>query len=256
MLAIVTSNPKFYHEAVSELDKLGERFLSLSPGDKVPPGVEVVITSEGEREEINYSPIVSSPSAAVAVREAVIERSGLGKTYARLSIGIDPGKNIGIVAIGDRRLIFQALLNEPEEVWRIVKDLIQRFESQRVVVRIGSAGGAYRDRIIAGIQANLTCKIEIVSEERTTGPRAESRRMGVQKDVLSARRIALKKGRQLKQKIDVSTTEGEIKNVQMESRKKSGHLTVSKELAEAVVKGEITLEEAIGRQAKGDVNST
>jgi hypothetical protein len=256
MLAIVTSNPRFYQEAVKELEKLGERFLSLSPGDEVPPGVEIVITSEGERGAVQFHSAVSAPSAAEAVREALIERSGLGKTYAHLSIGIDPGKNIGIAAIGDRRLLFEDLLDSPEEVWRIVEELKQRFESPRVVVRIGSAGGAYRDRIIVGIQANLRCKIEIVSEEKTTGPRAESRRLGVQKDVLSARRIALKKGRPLQRKIIVSTTEGEIRNVQRESRKKSGNLTVSKELAEAVVKGEITLEEAIRRQANGEANST
>jgi hypothetical protein len=248
MFALVTSNPKFYHEAVSELDRLGEKFLSLSPGDEVPPGVEIVITSEGERGAINYARVISAPAAALAVREALIERSGLDKTYDRLSIGIDPGKNIGIVAIGDQRLLFEDLLDEPEEVWRIIKDLKRRFESQRVVVRIGSAGGSYRDRIITGIQANLRCKIEIVPEEKTTGPRAESRRLGVQKDVLSARRIALKSGRLLQRKITVTTTEGEIRNVQKESRKKSGHITVSKDLAEAVVKGELTLEEAIRRQ--------
>jgi len=244
MLALVTKNPRFYHEAVAELDKLGESFLSLSPGDEVPPSVDVVITSEGERGAVQFHCVVSAPSAAAAVKDALMQRFGLGKTYSRLSIGIDPGKNIGIAAIGDRRLLFEDLLDAPEEVWRVVKDLMLRFESQRVVVRIGSAGGAYRNRTIAGIQANLGCEIEVVSEERTTGPRAESRRLGVQKDVLSARKIAVKKGRPLREKITVSTTPGEIKNVQRESRKKSGNLTVSKELAE------ITLEEAVRRQEK------
>lgn len=250
MLALITSNPKFYHAAVNELDRLGEKFLSLSPSDEVPPGVEIVITSEGEREAINHDWVVSAPDAALAVKEALIERSGLGKTYTHLSIGIDPGKNIGIAAIGDRRLLFEDLLDEPEEVWRIVKDLQKRFESRSFVVRIGSAGGAFRDRIIAGLQANMTCKIEIVSEEGTTAPRAERRRLGVQKDILSARSIALKKGTPLKQKITVTTTAGEIRNVQRESRKKSGHITVSKELAEAIVKGEINLDEAIKKQER------
>ncbi|HDH27579.1 MAG TPA: hypothetical protein ENH13_00440, partial [Euryarchaeota archaeon] len=102
MLAMVTSNPRFYHEAVAELDSLGESFLSLSPGDMVPPSVDVVITSEGERERIEFPCVVSALSAQAAVREALLRRSGLVKKYDFVSIGIDPGKNIGIAAIGDR----------------------------------------------------------------------------------------------------------------------------------------------------------
>jgi len=200
MLALVTSNPRFYRQLVSELESRGERFLSLKPGDVISEDVDIIITSEAEKNKINFQTVVSASTAAEAVREALLLRSGIGKTYNHLYIGIDPGKNIGIAAIGDHRLLFEDLLDSPENVWKVVADLKKRFDSPRFLLRIGSAGGAYRDRIIAGLQANLDCEIEIVSEEKTTGPRAESRRFGVSKDILSARKIALKKGRRLREK--------------------------------------------------------
>jgi hypothetical protein len=184
------------------------------------------------------------------VREALFLNSGLKKSYDAISIGIDPGKSIGIAAIGGRRVIYEAVLSNPEDVAGAVKMVEERFVPGRIEIKIGSAGGAYRDRIISSLQKNLDHKIEIVDEELTTKPKVESRRIGVHKDILAARKIATKKGKRLKQRIEVSSTQGEIRNIQRESRRKSGQLTISKKLAEAVVKGEISLDEAIAKQEK------
>jgi hypothetical protein len=250
MLAVVTTKPRFYQQAVIELEKAGENFLSLSSTDEIPTEVDIVITSSTEKDSIDFPRIVCAQSAGDAVREALLLNTGLKKRYNSISIGIDPGKSIGIAAMGEKRVIYEDVLSGTEEVAGAVKMVEERFVPGRIEIKIGSAGGAYRDRIIASLQKNFDHRIEIVDEELTTKPKVESRRIGVHKDILAARKIATKKGKPLKVRIEASSTPGEIRNIQQESRKKSGHLTISKELAESVVKGEISLDEAITRQEK------
>jgi hypothetical protein len=234
--------------AVRELKNEGVNFLSLSPDDEIPAGVDLIITSPSELESISFPNVVAAASAAEAVREALYLKTGLKKNYRTISIGIDPGKSIGIVAIGDRRVIYEAVLGSPQEVVTSIKKIDERFNSERIRLKVGSTGDAHRNRILSRLQENFNHPIEIVDEGSTTKPKAESRRLGLHKDILAARKIALKSGKRLTQAVEVTSTPGEIKNIQRESRKKSENLTISKRLAEAVVKGEIELDEAIKLQ--------
>ncbi len=250
MLAVVTSSPRFYQQAVEELTKADVKFMSLGLLDKIPPEVDLVITSLKERSSIAFPTIVATAEAAEAVKQAVRVKSGVKKRYQTISIGIDPGKTIGLSAIGDRRIINEEILKTPEEVVNAVNEIKRMFKAREIILRVGSAGGTYRDRIIASLQEFHNLPIEIVGEESTTKPKSNSRKLGLHKDILAARKIANKKGHRIKKAIKVTTTPGEIKNIQRESRKKSRDITISKKLAEAVVKGEIDLEEAIKLQKR------
>jgi hypothetical protein len=253
MLAVVTSNPRFYQNAVKELEKKGLNFLSLRIEDKIPPEVETIITSLSERDSVSFDNVVAANSAAVAVREALYEKKGLKKRYKSISIGVDPGKSIGVAALGDRRIIFEEIIHNPGDVVATIKKIEERFRAENIMVKVGSAGGAYRNRIISSIQENFDFPLEIVDESSTTGPKVESHRQGLHKDIFAARKIASKSGKPLSQTIKVTSTPGEIKNIQRESRKKSEQITISKRLAEAVVRGEIDLDEAIRLQKKGRI---
>ena len=250
MLAVATSLPKFYQTAVKELEKEGISFLSLRPGEEIPAGVDIVITSSLEETQISFPKVISASEAAEAVREALHLKTGLKKSYSQISIGIDPGKSIGIAAVGDGRVIFEEIGLSPDDVVTAIKKVSKQFSAEKKTVKVGAAGGAYRNRIIQRLQESFRYPIEIVDEGQTTRPKVESRRLGLHKDILAARKIAFKTGKHLKRTIEVATTAGEIKNIQRESRKKSAHLTISKRLAESVVKGEIDLDEAIKLQRK------
>jgi hypothetical protein len=241
--------------AVRELKKEGVKFLSLGVGDEVPPDVDVIITSSSERQDIAFPKVVSAATAAEAVHQAISLKTGLKKSYGLILVGIDPGKSIGIVALGDRRVVFEDILSSPEEVLRALRKIEDRFQPREIVIKVGASGGSYRNRIIAGLQENFRYPIEVVDEGSTSQPKGESKKLGLHKDILAARKIVSKKGKTLNKIVEVTSTPGEIKNVQKESRKRSGHLTISKELAESVVKGELSLEEAIRIQKRrGDEN--
>jgi hypothetical protein len=251
VLAVATSKPRFYQLAVRELKKEGMKFLSLSPGDEIPPDVDLVVTSLGEQKHFSFPRVVTAVSAAEAVREALNLSTGLKKRYSSISIGIDPGKSVGIVALGDGRVIFEEVLGSPEDVPTSIKEIEKKFKTSILKIKVGSAGGTYRNRIISRIQESLDYPVEIVDEGSTTKPKVESRRLGLHKDILAARKIAHKTGKPINSLIEVTATSGEIKNIQRESRKRSKNLTISKLLAEAVIKGEIDLDEALRLQKKG-----
>jgi hypothetical protein len=252
MLGVVTSHPRFYQNAVEELKKRGEKFQSFGLNDVIPDEVDLVITSLEERDKISFPNVVTAKTGADAVREAIFQTGHLKKTYNTILVGIDPGKSTGIVGVGEGSIIYENIARSPKDVVPSIKKIKERFSPEKVLIKIGAAGGAYRNQIIADIQERLNYQIEIVSEVLTTQPKAVSRRMGVHKDILAARKIADKKGKLLTRKVEIKTTPGEIKNAQRESRKESEHITISKKLAESVVKGEIDMKEAIRLQKKGE----
>ena len=250
MIAIITSNPRFYTQTVEELKRKGIPFLSLSPSEDIPPVVDIVITTEAEKGNISFLRVVASDSPLDAVEQVADLARGVKTSYKNLFIGLDPGKNIGLSVVGDGGLVYEKGLSHPDDVVKEVERLANRFDSENLIIRIGAAGGAYRNRIIASLQERFSFPLELVDEGSTSRPRGEVRELGVNRDVLAARLIANKRGVQVVGKVRAVSTPGEIKNVQRESRKKSGNITISTALADAVVRGEIGLDEAIKRQQR------
>ncbi len=250
MIAIVTDLPRFYYAAAREMKNRGILFLSLGLRDEIPPTVDLIITSSSEKKKIHFPNIMVGRDAKEAVRRALQIGRTPKKSFNSIVVGIDPGKRIGIAASGDGRIIFEKIVNSPSGVVKTLNEIRGLFQSTETIVKIGSAGGSYRNRIIAALQQDITYPLELVNEIETSRPKKESKAIGVKRDILAARRIALKKGRPIARRIEVTTTSGEIKNVQRESREKTKNLTISKHLAASVVKGEIDLEEAIKIQRK------
>lgn len=250
VIAIVTDHPRFYHQAVKELKKKELQFVSLKIGEKIPPDVDVVITSPGERAFVDFHEVVASENPEDAIRGAQDVRKGVKAAYEKLYIGVDPGKRVGLAVMADARIVHEEILNKPEDIEQSIIDIEKRFSPAKIILRVGSAGGAYRDRAIASVQAHFDHAIEIVNEDSTSGSPTDRKRLGLHKDLMAARNIVFKKGKPLKKTVVVRTTPGEIKNIQRESRQRSDNLTISKELARAVAIGELELEEAIRIQRK------
>ncbi|MFH1774484.1 MAG: hypothetical protein ABH874_05960 [Methanobacteriota archaeon] len=237
MIALVTEHPKFYYGTVRELKNRNLAFLSLKLGQEIPSRVSVVLTTTQERKKINFPKVVVHDDAQTAVNEALRILKGFGTRHRRLIVGIDPGRKPGMAVVGDSKVIETYNLNSPEDVLRRIRDVLAMHSAGEIVIRVGEGGGIYKLRILKLLQENLRTRIETVDETSTTPPGKSN--------AAAAVNIALKEGRPLDEKIELSPKSGEIKNLQQESRALSGNITISKKLAEEVAKGRLSLEKAL-----------
>ena len=237
----MTEVPRFYYKSVKELEGRGVEFLTLAAGDEIPSIVRVVLTTEEEKGGIDFKEVASS------VDEALRIQNGAASTFESLMIGIDPGQTPGFALLGDGRVVHAERLASPEDILETSKKVLDSFKGKNITFRVGRGGEVYKERILKILQENFDLPIEVVDESRTT---PMDRGTTSERDIIAAINIALKQGRTLKQKIEVSPGDGEIKNIQSISRKLSGNITIGRELAEKVAKGELTIEESIERQGE------
>ncbi len=235
MIGLLTSNFAFYHDVVNELKKRDLPFISLSFNEKIPYDVDVVITSEEERKKIDFRNIVTwkyGRSIENLVDKALIYSSG---EEVRIVFGIDPGDNIGIAIFGNRKLIRSLVANSPEQAANFIKEYVEDIGAKEVVVKIGNGARLIRNRIINRlVKENI--RMEIVDE--ATIPCMDD-------DEMAASTIALAEGKEIKGMFSVEPKEGEIREMQRLSRIRSKNITISKELARKVLRGEIMLDDAI-----------
>ncbi|MEE8168808.1 MAG: hypothetical protein V3T58_08070 [Candidatus Hydrothermarchaeales archaeon] len=249
MIALVTGNSRFYYEGARELKRRGVEFLSLSPSDEIPGHVKVVLTSEEEKGVIDFPDVVTAKDISAAIGACLRISKGVG-ACERLIIGIDPGKKPGIAVLADGVIVEADRLKSPEEVLGAVDEALDAYPGGTVLIRVGKGGGIYKNRILKALQ-NLDAHIEMVDETSTT-PDLKMASSPELKDIIAAVNIALKKGHSLKGTIELLPKQGEIKELQKESRKLSGNITISKELAERVAKGELSLEDAVKEHKNGN----
>jgi hypothetical protein len=122
----------------------------------------------------------------------------MGPRYSDLlTIGIDPGKRIGVSIIYMHNEIACFVESSPSKVVQLVSDLLAGIDSKKKTVRIGD-GDLYMARLIATIlksRFDNLVDIEIVDEWGTSLPyNTGKNRRGV-RDISSARKIALRNGR-------------------------------------------------------------
>jgi NAD(P)-dependent dehydrogenase (short-subunit alcohol dehydrogenase family) len=245
VLGVMTEDFAIYYELVKALKKRHAPFVSLSFKDPIPHNVGLIITTLGELDHVDF------PRKAAAGLEDIEDAIELaihrlkGKdSYRSLVIGIDPGKTPGIGVLGDDEVIFTALSVSPEDVRSVVKRVIREFPHELLVVRIGHGDLTRRNRIINSL-ANMELNVEIVDETGTTPPHTEY------PDIDAAINIAGIKGNKAQPSYPVEPTEGELHEIQRRSRIKSeGRVTISKELAERVLRGELSMNKAIWQQMK------
>jgi len=196
-IAVATVAGKAYYRIVNELKQRKLLFLSLMPGDQIPPLVEVVITTEQEKASVDHPKVLtydaeSDPSGTVDQAVRIIQDK---EAYEELVIGVDPGKTFGIAILGDRKVLKrkegQTLEMAVDTILAEVKETPAKF----VTVRIGNGVPELAEemvrRLSIGLPDNVT--LEAVTEAGTSTLRNE----GVQKklsDAESAIRIAEKKG--------------------------------------------------------------
>jgi hypothetical protein len=248
-LGIYTKNFRLYHDLVCTLKNRNIAYVSLNSIHHIPRNVKVILTSNAEIHDINRKKIIAA-DAYESIDYAVDKAMHLliGKDiYSHVYIGIDPGEKPGIAVVGDDILIYTLQVDSPEKVGLTIKRLLNDYPASEYLIRIGHGSILERNRIINSL-IPLHIPIEIVNESKTSKSH-QTQRIG--RDLKSAASIALMKGGKVQRKLPLDPTKGEIKRIQEKSRKMTnGKFSISGEKAILVLKGEISLLQAIEAERK------
>jgi hypothetical protein len=254
-VALITRNPALYSELAGFLRERRLPSVSLLPGQRIPDRVAVVLTSAEEAATIDHPRVlpVGEDADHRALSAAVEHALGADRSHDDLIVGIDPGPRPGYAILSGSRCLGEGVLESPEAAGTFAAHLRHQFPARRVVFRVGSGDPPRRNRLVNELLARHRW-VELVDEQNTT-PRGHRR----PRDPAAARSIARGLGRSVRDRLPTTFTAGEIANLQRLSREGSGgRVTISRSRAHAVLRGEITLadavEEKIGRPPGGAAN--
>lgn len=248
-LGVYTKDFSLYHDIIQALKKRNVSYVSLASPDDPPRRIGVILTSQKELREVSLSKKVAADtydSVDHAIDFAVQKLTGK-ELYSKIFIGIDPGEHPGLAVVCDDILIQKIQVDGPEQVFPEVKRFLECYLSKDVYIRIGHGSVINRNQIINSL-IPLKVPIEIVDETRTT-PTQQKRRCV--RDSEAAAAIALLSGGRVQSILPIETSRGAIKNIQKRSRQLSdGRFTISEEIALRVLKGEMSLLEALEKEQK------
>ena len=243
VLVVRTADFRLAYRLCDELRRRDIKFVVLGEGERLPNVTsvwmgtpeEVAIAREGKGIGVN------TEAVELGVERALQFSMGLGR-MRHLSFGIDPGPRPGLAWLADGVLIGTSQLERIDDVADHIKALTKPLVHDILSVMIGDGVPTMRNRIINCCLA-LELPIHLVDERRTShGVRRHHHHS-------AAIKIAQMKGKEITERMPVLPTEGELREVQHRSRKTSqGRLTISSELAKAVVVGRLTMHEAIENQ--------
>jgi len=243
-IGVYTKDFSLYHDLIKGLKKRKIPFVSLISLDHIPSGIGVILTSHIELHDVKLSKVIAA-DAYDTIDHAVdlAYQMLVGKDlYSKVYIGIDPGEQPGIAVVGDDILLQKMNALNPEKVVNIIKRVLREYPATETLIRIGHGSIITRNRIINSL-ISLGVPIEIVDETKTT-PQQQIKRL--ERDVEAAAAIALLQGGKVQKRLPLEPTKGDIRNIQERSRKYTdGKFSISEKMALKVLKGEISLIEAI-----------
>jgi hypothetical protein len=241
-VALVTRDPALYADMAGLLRERHIPSVSLLPGQRIPGRASVVLTSPSEVALIHHPRVLAVPedgdraALLVAVEGGLVAEDGQGE----LVVGIDPGPRPGYAVLSGGRPLSSGSLESPEAAGQFGTHLHRRFPDRPIRFRVGDGDRIARNRIVNALSP-LRRPIEVVNEEGTT-PRGHRR----PRDLAAATAIAASPGRLVHGHLPLTITPGDIRNLQRLSREGSGgRFTISARIAEGVLRGELTLGDAL-----------
>ena len=243
-LGVFTKDFSLYNDLLKVLKKRNIAYVSLDSLDNIPSKIGVIITSHRELHDTNSSKVIAA-DAYDTVDHAVdlAMHMLIGKdVYSKVFIGIDHGDKPGIAVVGDDILLQKINVEIPEKVVSVVKRFCREYPAIETIIRIGHGSIITRNRIINSL-ISLGIPIEIVDETKTTSSQQTKR---LERDGEAAAAIALLRGGKINKQLPLEPTKGEVKNIQERSRKLAeGEFSISEKTALKVLKGELSLKEAV-----------
>ena len=243
-IGIYTKNFSLYHDLLKVLKRRRIPYVSLLSINNIPRRIGVVLTSHNELHDLKTqkglaADVYDSIDHAVDIALQIL----IGKElYSKVYIGIDPGEKPGIAVVGDDLLLQKTHVKSPEEVVEIVKRFLREYPAIECLIRVGHGSIITRNRIINTL-IPLELPIEIVDESKTTSSQQTKRS---DRDSEAAASIALLKGGKVQKRQPLKPSRGDIRRVQEQSRYiTEGILSISEKTALDVLRGDISLKEAI-----------
>jgi hypothetical protein len=191
-ICVATSKARAYYILVSRLRKAGLPFVSVLPDSDVR-NYDVVLTTDDESDRFGKK--------AMAL-EDLDENPGIfkGQVVSRLGgeddvilVGVDPGKRIGVVVFYGRVKLSSSTFASPPAVCSRVRAFASAIPARRILVRIGNGNRVLAARLVDELEKEVpAATVELVDESGTSERTAKMK--GVQRDQVSAARIALRKG--------------------------------------------------------------
>ena len=234
-----------YHSIIEEVRSRKQDILVLSPADRTPPNVGVIITTEEESHNIDF------PRDRIIIADnrrsqAIIDKAHsmlFAEDFEEIIIGIDPGKYPGIAVLGNNKTISVHHVSV-SEVCPLIKRIMREFNGKKILVRIGHGARLIRSTLINDM-LDMGLRIEMVDETGTTPHLGRGVHGQVVSDIIAATNIARIKGKNVGKQF-IEPSHGEVRVIQEHSREYSnGRMTIPRLLARAVAKGEMTLDEAV-----------
>jgi len=202
-IAVATVSGKAYYRLVNELRQRKLLFLSLMPGEPIPPTVKAVITTAAEKPSLNYPDVLvydaeSEPSYTVDEVTRMIQNK---EAYEEVAVGIDPGKTFGIAILGDGKILKKEEGLSLEKAVDTVSTELKKNPAKAQGVKIGSGVPAVAEEIARRLNIVLPSDviIEMVDEMGTSTLRSRGTTRKLN-DADAATRIATKKGDPVRRK--------------------------------------------------------
>ncbi len=201
-IAVATTNGRAYYLLVSELRRRKVPFIVINPTEALSLNIAVAITTASEKHLIDHPTTLvydAEMDPSDIIEEAL--RIARGKQrYRSLVIGIDPGKDCGIAAVGDGEVLKTAVVSGEEDAAAEVLSMLKRFESDLKIIKIGSGAEDYRAKLITILDRELLPAVDVESVEEGGTTKGfnivpHQKRFG---DVSSAIKISTRRGRVIK----------------------------------------------------------
>jgi len=196
-IAVATVSGKAYYWLVNELSKRRIPFISVIPGESIPPSIRVVITTKGESKHIDHPSVLvydpeEKPSIIIDEAMRIIEGK---KIYDELVVGIDPGKNFGVAVLGDGNVLEKKGRLTLEMAIDMVLTALKRHSAKKRRIKIGNGVPEIAEEVASRLRIAIPedTVIEIVSEAGTSNVKGHSSGKKVS-DADAAVNIARKEG--------------------------------------------------------------
>ncbi|MEM2093894.1 MAG: hypothetical protein QXI32_01190 [Candidatus Bathyarchaeia archaeon] len=183
----------------SELIKRGAAPVLLMPSKDIPLDIQVLLASK------TYEDIVPRDRKVVWIEESLIEDTidrvfyllhGDGR-FIEGSIGIDPGKEIGVAVVADGKLLSANVYQCADKAVEDVLKQVSALPCVRKTVKIGTGSKEYSARILSALLSQLPPEIQIqqVEEEGTTSNAISRTYSRSRRNAVSATYIAMRRGK-------------------------------------------------------------